>query len=41
MPCQEFCSFGHEGMWGKVKVIDKTDFANRAKSGGRLSCVGQ
>ena len=27
MPCQEFCSFGHEGMWGKVKVIDKADFA--------------
>lgn len=41
MPCQEFCSFGHEGMWGKVKVIDKTEFADRAKSGGRLSCVGQ
>jgi cytochrome c oxidase subunit 2 len=41
MPCQEFCSFGHEGMWGKVKVIDKTEFANRAKGGGRLSCVGQ
>ena len=41
MPCQEFCSFGHEGMWGKVKVIDKADFANRAKGGGRLSCVGQ
>jgi cytochrome c oxidase subunit 2 len=41
MPCQEFCSFGHEGMWGKVKVIDKAEFASRAKSGGRLSCVGQ
>jgi cytochrome c oxidase subunit 2 len=41
MPCQEFCSFGHEGMWGKVQVIDKADFANRAKGGGRLSCVGQ
>jgi len=41
MPCQEFCSFGHEGMWGKVRVIDKADFANRANSGGRLSCVGQ
>ena len=41
MPCQEFCSFGHEGMWGKVKVIDKTDFATRAKAGGRLSCVGE
>ena len=41
MPCQEFCSFGHEGMWGKVKVIDKAEFASRAKNGGRLSCVGQ
>jgi cytochrome c oxidase subunit 2 len=41
MPCQEFCSFGHEGMWGKVRVIDKAEFASRAKGGGRLSCVGQ
>ena len=41
MPCQEFCSFGHEGMWGKVKVIDKAEFEGRAKSGGRLSCVGE
>ena len=41
MPCQEFCSFGHEGMWGKVKVIDKTEFASRAKNRGRLSCVGE
>ncbi|MCP3466526.1 MULTISPECIES: cytochrome c oxidase subunit II [unclassified Bradyrhizobium] len=41
MPCQEFCSFGHEGMWGKVRVIDKAKFAELAKSSGRLSCVGQ
>ena len=41
MPCQEFCSFGHEGMWGKVKVIDKAEFASRAGNGGRVSCVGQ
>jgi cytochrome c oxidase subunit 2 len=41
MPCQEFCSFGHEGMWGKVRVIDKAAFAERAKGGGRLSCVGE
>jgi cytochrome c oxidase subunit II len=41
MPCQEFCSFGHEGMWGKVRVIDKTEFASRAENGGRLSCVGE
>jgi cytochrome c oxidase subunit II len=41
MPCQEFCSVGHEGMWGKVRVIDKAEFASRAKSRGRLSCVGE
>ena len=41
MPCQEFCSFGHEGMWGKVRVIDKAEFGSRAKNGGRLSCVGE
>lgn len=41
MPCQEFCSVGHEGMWGKVRVIDKAEFAAKAKGGGRLSCVGQ
>jgi len=41
MPCQEFCSFGHEGMWGKVKVIDRAEFKSRAKNGGRLSCVGE
>lgn len=41
MPCQEFCSFGHEGMWGRIKVIDKAVFADRAKNGGRLSCVGE
>jgi cytochrome c oxidase subunit 2 len=41
MPCQEFCSFGHEGMWGRVKVLDKAAFAARAKAGGRLSCVGE
>ena len=41
MPCQEFCSFGHEGMWGNVKVIDKAEFVRRAKAGGRLSCVGK
>ena len=41
MPCQEFCSFGHEGMWGKVRVIEKAEFESRAKNGGRLSCVGE
>jgi cytochrome c oxidase subunit II len=40
MPCHEFCGVGHEGMWAKVKVIDKREFM--AMSGDqhrRQSCV--
>ena len=25
MPCHEFCGLGHEGMWGRIKIIDKAD----------------
>ncbi|MGA1805474.1 cytochrome C oxidase subunit II [Rhizobium sp. HT1-10] len=39
MPCQEFCSVGHEGMWAKVKVIDKQQFMAMAASRRRMSCV--
>jgi cytochrome c oxidase subunit 2 len=45
MPCQEFCGIGHQGMWGKVKVIDKSTFLGMTKAVGmakarrRLSCV--
>jgi cytochrome c oxidase subunit II len=39
MPCQEFCGVGHEGMWAKVKVIDRTEFLNMAEGKPRLSCV--
>ncbi|MDL2398414.1 cytochrome C oxidase subunit II [Rhizobium mayense] len=39
MPCQEFCSLGHEGMWAKVKVVDKAEFMNLASAGRRVSCV--
>jgi cytochrome c oxidase subunit 2 len=41
MPCQEFCSIGHEGMWGKVKVIDKPSFLALASKTKRVSCVEQ
>ena len=41
MPCQEFCSIGHEGMWGKVKVIDKPSFMAIATKTKRVSCVEQ
>ena len=39
MPCQEFCGMGHQGMWGKVKVVDKTTFLGMMASRRRLSCV--
>jgi cytochrome c oxidase subunit II len=39
MPCQEFCGIGHQGMWGKVKVVDKATFATLAAARRRLTCV--
>ena len=27
MPCHEYCSVGHEGMWARVKVVDRHEFA--------------
>lgn len=40
MPCQEYCSVGHQGMWARVKVVDRLEFAR--SYGGRLraSCAG-
>lgn len=39
MPCQEFCGVGHEGMWAKLKVIDKAEFLRMSADKRRLSCV--
>ena len=39
MPCQEFCGIGHQGMWGKVKVVEKAAFSNMMASRRRISCV--
>lgn len=39
MPCHEFCSVGHEGMWGRVKIIEAAAFARLAAARRRLSCV--
>lgn len=39
MPCHEFCGVGHEGMWARVKVVDKAAFAALAAQRRRLSCV--
>ena len=40
-PCHEFCGSGHEGMWGKVKVIDRAEFQRLAANRRRIDCVGQ
>ena len=39
MPCHEFCGVGHAGMWAKVKIVDKAEFAALAAKHQRLSCV--
>lgn len=39
MPCQEFCGVGHEGMWGKVKVVDKQAFRTMSTDTRRVSCA--
>jgi cytochrome c oxidase subunit II len=39
MPCHEYCGVGHEGMWGKVQVIDKLDFLRLSTKKRRLNCV--
>lgn len=41
MPCHEYCSVGHAGMWAKVKVIDRDSFFRQASSQRRQSCVQQ
>ncbi len=41
MPCHEFCGVGHEGMWGKVRVIDKAAFRHLAADHRRIDCVGR
>jgi cytochrome c oxidase subunit 2 len=39
MPCHEFCGMGHEGMWGRIKIVDKAAFARLAAERRRLNCV--
>jgi cytochrome c oxidase subunit II len=39
MPCQEFCGIGHQGMWGKIKVVDPATFSNMVAARRRLTCV--
>ncbi|SDV50525.1 cupredoxin domain-containing protein [Chitinasiproducens palmae] len=39
MPCHEFCGTGHEGMWARVKVIEKSEYMKLAAAGRGNSCV--
>jgi len=41
MPCHEYCSVGHEGMWARVKVVDRREFTRAYGSQQRASCVRQ
>jgi cytochrome c oxidase subunit 2 len=41
MPCHEYCSVGHEGMWARVKVVDLAEFALVYGGQSRASCVRQ
>jgi len=41
MPCHEFCGVGHEGMWAKVKIVDKAEFQHMAAGRRRVDCVTQ
>jgi cytochrome c oxidase subunit 2 len=40
MPCHEYCSVGHEGMWAHVKVVDRQEFTKSYGSQPRASCAG-
>jgi cytochrome c oxidase subunit II len=39
MPCHEFCGLGHEGMWARIRAVDKIAYARIAAERRRLSCV--
>jgi cytochrome c oxidase subunit II len=41
MPCHEYCSVGHEGMWARVKVLDRAEFDRLYRGQPRASCERQ
>jgi cytochrome c oxidase subunit 2 len=41
MPCHEFCGVGHEGMWARVRVIDKQEFQKLVAQQPRVTCDQQ
>jgi cytochrome c oxidase subunit 2 len=40
VPCNEFCSYGHHGMWARVKVAPREQFPELSPV-GRTSCAKQ
>jgi cytochrome c oxidase subunit 2 len=40
MPCHEYCSVGHEGMWAHVKVVGRQEFTKAYGGQLRASCAG-
>jgi len=38
MPCHEFCGAGHAAMWARVRIVDRTEFMQRAA--GRKAGIG-
>jgi cytochrome c oxidase subunit 2 len=41
MPCHEYCSVGHEGMWARVRVVDRAEFVRTYATRPRASCDRQ
>jgi cytochrome c oxidase subunit 2 len=39
MPCHEYCSVGHEGMWARVRVVDRGEFERTYGGQRRASCA--
>ncbi|OKO82286.1 cytochrome c oxidase subunit II [Bradyrhizobium sp. NAS80.1] len=38
MPCHEYCGLGHEGMWARVRVIDRDEFLKLPSQKNRVTC---
>jgi cytochrome c oxidase subunit 2 len=41
MPCHEYCGTGHEGMWAKLRVVERAEFLAMASGGKRVNCVSR
>lgn len=39
MPCHEFCGIGHQGMWGRIRIVTQDDFRKLAADRTRVSCA--